>query len=202
MTTEFTIRPVTTELIDDLGQLFATEEVATRCWCMWFIIPVKAFHAAGQEGNATSLRTLSASSHEPLGLLAYTADKAIGWCAIGPRSRYVRALQMPTYKRVAGDQDANIWLIPCFFVHPELRRSGVTRVLLEAALGLATAYGAAAVDSFPFAGTKPRSSGDRQVGYEALFASCGFEVIAQPSASRLVMRRVLTPSYSSMRCSR
>lgn len=188
---EVTIRPVTTELIDELGQLFATEDVASRCWCMWFIIPVSAFHAVGQEGNAARLRALADSSREPLGLLAYHADRAIGWCAVGPRSRYARALKTPTYKRVAGDQDANIWLVPCFFVHPELRRSGVTRALLEAAVRLATEHGAVAIDSFPFAGAKPRSSGDRQVGYEALFASCGFEVIARPSAGRVVMRRVL-----------
>jgi len=191
MAMEFTIRSATTEVIDDLGQLFATEDVASRCWCMWFIIPVNAFHAAGQEGNAASFRALADSSHEPLGLLAYHADKAVGWCAVGPRSRYVRALKTPTYKSVARDQDANIWLVPCFFVHPELRRSGVTRVLLEAAIRLATEHGATAIDSFPFAGTKPRSSGDRQVGYEALFASCGFEVIARPSVGRVVMRRVL-----------
>lgn len=191
MAIEFTITPVTTEVLDDLGQLFATEDVAAQCWCMWFIIPVKAFHAAGQEGNAASLRALAASSDESLGLLAYQADMPVGWCAVGPRSRYLRALKTPTYKSVAGDHDANIWLIPCFFVHPERRRSGVTRVLLEAAITLASEHGAMAIDGFPFAGPQPRSSGDRQVGYEALFASCGFEVIARPSAGRVVMRRVL-----------
>jgi GNAT superfamily N-acetyltransferase len=143
-------------VINDLGQLFAMEEVASRCWCMWFIIPVNAFHVAGQEGNATNFRTLADSSCEPLGLLAYHADRAVGWCAVGPRSRYVRTVKTPTYKSVAGNQDANIWLVPCFFVHPERCRSGVTRVLLEAAVQLATEHGAVAIDSFPFAGTKPR----------------------------------------------
>jgi GNAT superfamily N-acetyltransferase len=191
MAMEFTVRPVTAGVIDDLDQLFATEDVASRCWCMWFIIPVNAFHSAGQEGNAASFRTLADNSSETLGLLAYHAGKAVGWCAVGPRARYARALKTPTYKSVAGDQHANIWLLPCFFVHPGLRRSGATRVLLEAAIRLATEHGAVALDGFPFAGTKPRSSGDRQVGYEGLFASCGFEVIARPSAARVVMRRVL-----------
>lgn len=189
---EFTIRTVTTERIDDLGQLFATNGVATQCWCMWFIIPVNAFHAAGQEGNRGGLHALAASSPEPLGLLAYHEGNPVGWCAVGPRSRYVRALKTPTYKSAAGDQDANIWLVPCFFVHPDARRTGVTRVLLEGAVRLATEHGATAIDGFPVAGTKPRSSGDVQVGFEALFSSCGFEVIAQPSAGRFVMRRVLT----------
>lgn len=109
---EFTVRAVTTEVLDDLSQLFATAHGATQCWCMWFIIPVKAFHAAGQAEHKASLHALTASSHEPPGLLAYHDDTAVGWCAVGPRSRYVRALKTPTYQRAAADQAANIWLVP------------------------------------------------------------------------------------------
>ena len=92
-----TIKSVTSDLIDDLGQLFSTDKVADQCWCMWFIIPVKEFHALGHEGNRASFCELVASSEQPLGLLAYQNDEPVGWCAVGPRSRYVRALKTPTY---------------------------------------------------------------------------------------------------------
>ncbi len=186
-----TIKAVTEETLGDLGQLFAVEAVATACWCMWFIIPVKAFHAAGQEGNAAAFQALAASSGTPLGLLAYQGDRPVGWCAVGPRARYARALKTPTYRGAVQERDADVWLVPCFFIHPEARRLGVAQALLEAAVGLATEHGASAIDGFPFAGAQSRSGGDTQVGFEGLFSSCGFEVVVRPSASRVVMRRTL-----------
>lgn len=183
------IKPVTPDAIEDLARLFATDAMTDACWCMWFIIPVKAFHAAGHAGNCASFCDLAATSELPLGLLAFQDDEPVGWCAVGPRERYVRAMKTPTYS--AAPAEPNIWFVPCFYVRPGMRRGGVSKALLDAAVELARANGATAIDGFPFAGTKRRSGGDTQVGFEELFASCGFEVIRTPSPSRVVMRRAL-----------
>jgi GNAT superfamily N-acetyltransferase len=186
-----TIQAVTSELIPDLGKLFSTDPAADRCWCMWFIIPVKEYHAAGGEGNRASFCELAAGSDLPLGLLAYQDGEPVGWCAVGPRSRYVRALKTPTYRGGEAREDSDVWLVPCFFVRKDARRRGVTRALLEAAVRLADENGAAAIEGFPLSGTQGRSSRDNQVGSEALFSACGFEGIRTPSTSRVVMRRTL-----------
>ena len=178
--------------LDDLGKLLCTDDAACGCWCMWFITSVREYHAAGIEGNRARFAALAASSDDPMGLLAYRDDEPVGWCAVGPRSRYKRALKTPTYRGGDDEDDASIWLVPCFFVHPDERRSGLTRELLDAAVSLATDRGARAIEGFPFAGQKRRSSGDRQVGFESLFTACGFTAVRRPSASRVVMRRELS----------
>ncbi len=186
-----TVEAVTPDRIEDLGRLFSTNEVADRCWCMWFIRPVKEFHAVGREGNRASFHELVANHQHPPGLLAYRDGEPVGWCAVGPRSRYIRALKMPTYRNREGSGDSDVWLVPCFFVRRDARRTGVTRALLEAAVRLAREGGATAIEGFPFAGGQRRSSGDLQVGFEPLFSSCGFEVSRTPSASRVIMHREL-----------
>jgi GNAT superfamily N-acetyltransferase len=186
-----TIKTVTPDSVDDLGRLFATEQVAETCWCMWFIIPVREFHAAGREGNRASFSDLAARSKEPMGLLAYRDGEPVGWCAAGPAARYVRAMKTPTYSAGKASPEAGTWFVPCFFIHRDARGTGVGRALLEAAVQLAQENGATTIEGFPFAGAKKRSSGDIQVGTESLFSACGFEVIRTPSTSRVVMRRTL-----------
>jgi GNAT superfamily N-acetyltransferase len=185
------IKAVNSDLVDDVGRLFATDRTTARCWCMWFIIPVKEFHAAGSEGNRAAFCELTAESDLPPGLLAYQDGEPVGWCAVGPRSRYVRALKTPTYRGGETADDERVWLTPCFFVRKEARGRGVSRALLQAAVALAKEHGATAVEAFPYAGTTRRSGNDLQVGFESLFASCGFTVIRTPSPSRVVMRREL-----------
>ena len=187
---KFRIEQVTSALVDDLAKLFGSEKIANDCWCMWFIIPVKDFHAAGSDGNRASFCNLLAKSEHTPGLLAYQDAEPVGWCAVGPRSRYARALKTPTYRGGEAESDADIWLVPCLFVRKDVRRRGVSQALLEAAVDLAKQNGATAVEGFPFSGSKKRS-GDIQVGSEPLFAACGFDVIRTPSPGRVVMRREL-----------
>ncbi len=187
----YTIRAVTQDYLDDLGRLWASDRVADACWCMWFILPVKEFHAAGREGNRARLGELAATSELPMGLLAYHAGEPVGWCAVGPRARYGRALKTPTYRGGEGGDNETVWLVPCFFVRRDGRGRGVSRALLEAAVDLARQHGATAIEGFPHSGNQRRSGSDSQVGHEAVFAACGFAVIRTPSASRVVMRRTL-----------
>jgi GNAT superfamily N-acetyltransferase len=186
------VRELTKARFKDLEALFASDPVADRCFCMWFIIPVKTFHEAGREGNRASFADLVASDTFPLGLIAYDAGQPVGWCAVGPRRRYVRAMAAPTLKQRDRSEDDTVWLVPCFFISPEARGSGVATALLEAAVEHARSSGAGAIEGFPLAGDKRRSGGsDFQTGMESLFAGCGFEPVSRPSENRVIMRREL-----------
>ena len=181
------ISAVTSNTLDDLGSLLCTDKAAGGCWCMWFIIPVKEYHAAGSEGNRASFSDLIVSSDNPVGLLAKLDDQPVGWCAVGPRSRYVRAIKTPTYKGRDPAEDDDVWLVPCMFVRDESRRSGISEELLDSAVRLAKERGAAAIEGFPYSGSKRRSK-ETQVGFESVFSKCGFETIRTPSSSRVVVR--------------
>jgi GNAT superfamily N-acetyltransferase len=186
----FRIEKVTSNLLDDMAKLFSTDRSTNDCWCMWFIIPVKEFHEAGSAGNRAKFCQLVASSDLPVGLLAYQDGEPVGWCAVGPRERYARAIKTSTY-RGGEAEDGDIWLVPCFFVRKDARGQAVSQRLLEAAVDLAKENGASAIEGFPFSGSQRRSGGDAEVGFEQMFSACGFRVIRTPSPSRVVMRRQL-----------
>jgi GNAT superfamily N-acetyltransferase len=187
----FRIELITGSLVDELGRLLATDRAAGGCWCMWFIIPVADYHRAGSAGNRAGFYDLLASSAQPPGLLAYREGEPVGRCAVGPRSRYARVLRTPTCQGRDPDEDERVWQVPCFFVRRDARGAGRGRMLLQSAVGLAQEHGASAIEGFPFTGGKRRRC-DTQVGFETLFAACGFAAIRTPSPSRVVMRRELS----------
>ena len=128
---------ITPKRIDDLSTLFCSNKHTEKCWCMWHIIAVKEFHAGGAEQNKESFSQLLKTEDEPLGILAYKDNAPVGWCAVGPRSRYARAVKAPTYKSTMKDNLSNVWFVPCFYTHPDARNSGITTTLLQAAVKLA-----------------------------------------------------------------
>lgn len=180
-----------TQSVADADALFATSPETYGCSCMWFIIPVAEYHAGGASPNQQRFRELVEESSRPVGLLAYRGDEVVGWCAAGPRSRYVRALRVPSFRGRDAREDDSVWLVPCFYIRRDVRREGAARALLSAAVDLAQRSKAEAIEGFPFArGAKP--SRESMVGVESLFASCGFEAVRRPTATRVVMRRALS----------
>jgi GNAT superfamily N-acetyltransferase len=187
---EFEVKRFHIGLSDDLAELLRSDASASSCWCMWFIDPVKDFHAAGSEGNRARFEALARAASEPMGLLAYSDGKAVGWCAVGPKERFARAMRTPTLRGYVTPEKTT-WFVPCFYVHPGHRRRGVTKLLLERAVSLAAEHGAELVAGFPTFGSRPASSGDRQVGSEGVFANQGFVAVRRPSGNRVVMQRAV-----------
>lgn len=181
------IEPLTNERIDDLATLFGADRSASGCWCMWFIVRVKDYHANGPAGNERRFRTLAADDPHPLGLVAYRDGAPVGWSALGPRARFARAARTPTMASTIRAEDDEVWLAPCVFVAAQARGRGVARAMVAATVDHARASGAKALEAFPTAGSK-MTGADRQVGTEHLFASAGLRVIDRPSSNRVLMR--------------
>lgn len=181
------IRPLTADRLPDLADLFDSNGTTRGCWCMWFVLPRKEFDAGWRGGNRERFAEFAAAG-PPAGVLAYEDGRPIGWCAVGPRSRYPRAIGPRSIMRQRDQsEDDAVWLVSCFFVRVGFRRAGVTGELLAAAVDLAAQHGASAVEGFP----KVTPSRDGFVGYERVFARRGFRVIARPSPTRVVVRRDL-----------
>lgn len=112
------IKPLDSDAIADLGRLLATDKGSAGCWCMWFIIRVKDYHAAGDGGNEAGFRALAASSRYPMGVVGYEDGELIGWCAVGPRSRYARAVHHAHLQRAQSGRGRSSLVGPLPFSPP------------------------------------------------------------------------------------
>lgn len=180
------VQAVTPERLGDAEDLFLSSPATAGCFCMWFLIPVRDYHAGGGEQNRRLFRDLVDRDSLPVGLLAYREGQPVGWCAAGPQSRYARAIRTPTLRGRGGSRDDNVWLVPCFYIREDARHAGITGTLLQGAVSLARERNASAIEGFPFA-DGARKSRDAMVGSESVFAACGFSVAARPSQARVVM---------------
>ena len=183
-------RPVGPEDLPDLARLFESQRTTRRCWCMAFCVTRSQF-AAGwlNGGNQRRFGAMAAASSTPMGILASLAAEPVGWCACGPRSRYVAATtaRSKIMQDRARDEDEIVWLLPCLFVRAERRGQGVIHALMRAAVELARREGAAAIEGWPLAGSE-RRSGDAFLGREQVFEELGFSCVDRPSPERVIMR--------------
>jgi GNAT superfamily N-acetyltransferase len=192
------IRPVSGDDLTDLARLFDTSGTLTGCWCTFFLLSGKEYAAGWGATNRARFAEFAAGTAEPVGLLAYREGEPVGWCAAGPRSRYGRVLRSPLMRGRDVAEDDAVWLVPCFFVRRDARRTGITRALLGAAVDLAAEHGATAVEGLPLtAGRHPTA--EAYVGTEDVFHACGFEATGRPSPRRLVMRRTVSRRRTSGR---
>ncbi len=190
---EVTTAPLTTDRWPDLAALFEADPVCRRCWCMWFLVPGKEFFAGLKRGadpdNRTKFQRYAATADPPAGLLAYRGGEPVGWCALGPRSRYHRLDRSQLLREhPAGPGD---WYLACLFVDKKHRGQQVARTLVAAAVGHAARHGGKVLEGLPLAGPGPHPKDSAYVGTEPLLASCGFQVVDRPSPQRVLMRHEL-----------
>ena len=178
-------RPLTAKTWPDMEVLFGSRGACGGCWCMTWRLARSEFEKNKGEKNRRALRKI-ASSGAPVGMLAYTTKQAVGWCSIAPRDQFP-ALGRSRVLRPVDEQP--VWSVTCFFVAREYRRSGVTPLLLRAAVAYVKKYGAKIVEGYP---TEPSSENMPAVfawtGFASAFREAGFEEVARRSANRPIMR--------------
>lgn len=183
-------RPVGPNDLPDLARLFESQRTTRRCWCMAFCVTRSQF-AAGwlNGGNQRRFGAMVAASSTPMGILASQAADPVGWCACGPRSRYVAATtpRSKIMRNRAPDEDETVWLLPCLFVRAGRRGQGVTHALIRAAIELARREGASAIEGWPLAESERRAR-DAFLGREQVFEELGFNCVERPSPERVIMR--------------
>lgn len=182
------IAPVTLERLGDLAELFESNNTTKGCWCMAYILSRSEYYRGRRGGNRERFEQMAATADPPMGLLAYRDGRPVGWCALGPRTRYPPAIsaRATILRDRDPEEDEDVWLVPCFFVRVGERRKGSTRELLAAAVELARERGAKAIEGWPLA--SDHRTADEYLGREHVFEACGFECIRRPSPRRAVMR--------------
>jgi GNAT superfamily N-acetyltransferase len=133
-----------------------------------------------------------AESDATSGLVAYLDGEPVGWCAVEPRTAYLRLLRtrVPWTGRAEDKTDDGIWAVTCFVTRVGFRRRGVSRALARAAVDFARERGARALEGYPMI-TEPGKEitwDEIHVGSRSTFATTGFTEVSHPTLRRVVMR--------------
>jgi len=194
--TDLDIQPVDTDRWPDLARLFDGPGDAAGCWCMWFRIPVNTYSANGKAGNRAAMERLVGGGDQP-GLIAYDADRPVGWVSLAPRRDFVR-IETKAERGDVGED--GVWSVVCFFIAPGLRKKGIASALLAAAIEFARARGACVLEAYPVDRFGPISNGEAYTGVVSMYARAGFKEVgrfdrwaAVPEASGPEPKRLTRP---------
>jgi GNAT superfamily N-acetyltransferase len=184
-TAEFTFYPLTPARWSDLEALFGAHGAVGGCWCMWWRLKRSEYNQQKGDGNRQAFKDL-VSAGAPPGILAYSGEKPVGWCALAPRDAYPTLERSRVLKRV---DDLPVWSVTCFFIAKPYRRQGLTVRLLEAAVEYAGSQGASIVEGYP---EDPIGSNQPSpfvfTGLASAFKKAGFKEVLRRSEKRPMMR--------------
>jgi len=191
-----TIVPANEASWDDIRAVFGTHGEPAGCACQWLKFERRDWRALSRQQRTELLREQTNCDHPEAsttsGLVAYLGDTPAGWCAVEPRSEYVRLLsaRIPWAGRDESKDDDSVWAVTCFVTRVGFRRRGVGRALAEATVSYAKERGASAVEGYPIV-VEPDQEftwGELFVGSWTMFADAGYREVSRPTARRAVMR--------------
>jgi GNAT superfamily N-acetyltransferase len=180
---------------EDLQAIFGARGPASRCQCQRYrLASQESFAAVPTEVRADRLRRQTECGHPDAdttsGLVAYSADEPVGWCAVAPRASYAglaRAYKVPWLGRTEDPTDESVWAVTCLLTRAGFRRRGISRSLAEAAVIFARGRGARALEAYPMTTTASITE-ELHVGTYDTFAAAGLCEVSRPTPRRAVMR--------------
>ncbi|WP_193509707.1 GNAT family N-acetyltransferase [Cryobacterium sp. BB736] len=184
------IEPATTVPFADIEHAFTGGGDGGSCWCQWFLIPRSEFSARSREERKQLLRRELGAAEPSPALVAYVDDEPAAWVRVAPRTHQAALARTQVVKRGSDEPpDApDVWAITCFVVRREHRAKGIATRLLQAAIDHARQHGARLIEAYPIDTERRKSSNNELfVGSARLFSAAGFEEIARPTESRVVM---------------
>jgi GNAT superfamily N-acetyltransferase len=146
----------------------------------------KTFELQKGAANKRAMKSIVDSGEVP-GILAYHQTRAIGWCAVAPRTRYTALSRSRILRPI---DDRTCWSIACLFVDKPYRKRGVSTELLRAAVEYAKSQGADLVEGYP---VEPKPGRDipaafAWTGIPNSFIRAGFNEVARRAPTRPIMR--------------
>jgi len=131
------------------------------------------------------------------GILVYAHGEPVGWCQYGPREELPRIDNYRKYRELAPERGAErLWRITCFVVDKKVRRRGIARAALRAALGGIREKGGGLVEAYPIIRWKPGTFGNVSThGTVSMFEKEGFTIVAPFGGTKfqtnVLMRRTI-----------
>ena len=194
---EISVVPANEATWDDLQAVLGARGYRTTgCWCQRFKVRGREWdrEAVPAAERASRLREQTQCGNpradRTTGLVAYVGGEPVGWCAVEPRTAFVRLGTTPWKGRVEDRTDDSVWTVACFAILPGFRRQGVSYALARAAVDFARERGAASLEGYamiPEPG-KDVPFGELHVGSRSVFAAAGLTEVSRPTLRRAVMR--------------
>jgi GNAT superfamily N-acetyltransferase len=164
------------------------------CYCQKFKV-IREWQSMGEEERAHRLRAQADCGYPDAqatsGLVGYLGDEPAAWCAVEPRTAYIRLTRPVTWAGRNEDKtDEGVWAITCVITRTPYRWQGFTYQMIAAAVDFARDRGAHAVEGYGML-TEPGKVitwGELHVGSRNAFAAAGFREVHRPTKRRVVMR--------------
>jgi GNAT superfamily N-acetyltransferase len=193
-----TVVPANEAACEELQAVFGTRGEPSRCQCQRFKTQARRWDLESAsppvEERARRLREQTRCGHRDAGttsgLVAYFDGEPVGWCAVEPRTAYVRLGRVPWAGRAEDKNDESVWAVTCFVTRTGFRRQGISYALARAAVDFARQRGARALEGYAMITQRGEEItwGEVHVGSRSIFAAAGFAEVSRPSKRRVVMR--------------
>lgn len=194
--TSFEAHPLTSSRWNDFESLFGAKGACGGCWCMFPRLERSGYERLKGEGNRRAMKKLVASGRIP-GILGYVEGKPVAWCSIEPRELIG---SLGRSRILAPVDEEPVWSIVCLFLAKSHRGRGLSRKMIEAAVGYAKASGASIVEAYPVEPKRaPMPAVFAYPGIASAYLEAGFREVARRSETRPIMRRPLSPSLPAKR---
>jgi ribosomal protein S18 acetylase RimI-like enzyme len=201
MAADVRVHPLTPERAADFlaffdhetGPAFADNPEWAKCYCQFYHTPKAVdFDVRPGEVNRIAMRQ-RIETGEMEGFLAYDdAGAVVGWLNAQTRNKlphcFARMRLDPTPIQLP---DHRVAQVLCFVIHPERRRRGIARTLLDAACAAFTRRGIALVEAYPFKSGDSTDPGDHFHGALPMFLDAGFAIFADTPSMTIVRKTLL-----------
>jgi GNAT superfamily N-acetyltransferase len=147
------------------------------------------------EPNRQALRELVEGGRAHA-VLAFAAERPVGWCCLGPRGDFPRIVASRTLTSPA---EPGLWSVVCFFIPARRRGQGVGGLLLEGAVDLARSRGARVLEGYPATvGERPLPGAFAWTGVPRLFERAGFRPLPGREGRRAIYRLDLASAVPNL----
>jgi GNAT superfamily N-acetyltransferase len=137
------------------------------------------------EGNKRAMKEI-VWANKAAGLLGFYEGEAIAWCAFAPREDFMKLERSRVHKRI---DNLKVWSVPCFFIHKDFRRNGISVELLKGVIKYAASIGIEIIEAYPAIPTKEKLPDSfLWIGLYKSFERSGFEIVDRTSKNRPMVR--------------
>lgn len=183
---ELTIEPLTKKNWGKFEELFGEKGACGNCWCMYFRLPPKEFGDGKTDGVNKQKKKDLVWQGKPVGILCCYEGQAIGWCALSPREDFIKLSKSRVHKPI---DDKPVWSIPCFFIHKDFRRIGVSVAMLKGIIKYAKQSGIKILEAYPTIPTQEKLPDSfLWIGLYKSFERAGFKIVDRTSKHRPMVR--------------
>jgi GNAT superfamily N-acetyltransferase len=183
--------PASIDRFSDLVAFFEQHGNPNYCWCMRWRLKSADFQRMKSSERRDKLQSL-VQDNIPIGVIAYSQSRVVGWCSVAPRETYPLLEGSTTLKRI---DNLPVWSVACFFVSPTLRGQNLPVNLLQAAVKYALSQGATIIEGYP---VEPDKS-YRFMGSPAMYELAGFREAGKAKNGRRIVRYLTDESNSQSR---